>query len=74
MHEPLEALALRLLNATELLRTRFPAQEARHVKTSKTYQILTIALKESTLEPVVVYQRDGVIWSRSLEEFCEKFD
>lgn len=45
----------------------------RHYNTPDLYKVLEIALDEPTTKPVVVYrsQSNGLIWSRSLDNWCE---
>lgn len=42
----------------------------RHTTTGGLYRIITVAIDEVTLEPVVVYRGiDGVDWTRTLDVF-----
>ncbi len=47
----------------------------RHKKTAKCYRVLKLALRESDLEHLVVYVRQGgPTWVRPLAEFHERFE
>ncbi len=46
-----------------------------HVK-GGIYTVIDVALREATLEPEVVYRAvaaPDLLWTRPLEEFCERF-
>lgn len=45
-----------------------------HYKRGGTYEIVTLAVKEDTLEPLVVYKslERGTIWVRTYQNFTEE--
>jgi len=53
-----------------------PGQKFTHYRAGGTYQIVTLAVQEDTLEPLVVYrsiERDSV-WVRTYQNFTEEVE
>jgi len=49
----------------------------KHYKAKGTYQIVTLAVKEDTLKPLVVYRSLGhgdTVWVRTYKNFIEEID
>lgn len=44
-----------------------------HDKTKKSYVVWGHALREEDLEPLVLYEAEGVVFARPVDEFLRKF-
>ena len=54
-----------------------PGDQFRHYKAEGTYEIVTLAVKEDTLEPLVVYRslgHGGTTWVRTYENWSEEIE
>lgn len=63
-----------LKTAQATVKKTFPTGRAKHQKTKNSYKVVTVALEEATLSPVVVYEdSEGLVFTRPLDEFLRKF-
>jgi hypothetical protein len=54
-----------------------PGDRFRHYKADGVYEVVTLAVKEDTLEPLVVYRslgHGGTIWVRTYENWSQEVD
>lgn len=56
------------------MNARYPSGRARHKRRGMNVNLLRVALEESTLSPVVVYEHAGVVWTRPVAEFRDRFE
>lgn len=61
-----------ILEATHIL--VLPGSFWRHKMVRTIYKVCGTSLRESDLEPLVTYRKDGLYWTRTLTEFLERFE